>query len=943
MKKVNHISHTSHSKIGKQAILLSHSLISSFSYFLILSFSYFLISCSETKNLAEDEILYVGIKSVDYDRLPKQKKEKRDTTGVITALGNAYNTVEGYLRGEKSDVRGERNDFSGEWRVESGERNVLDLQNNTQGENLSSLHAPLSTLYPDNPKLDREAYATAKSEVEGVLSYAPNNSLMGSSYYRQPLAVGLWTYNKYVYAKHRFGKWMFNTFAATPIYLTTVNPRIRAKVAQNTLRNYGYFRGQVSYDTIPQRNPRKSKISYQVRTGPLFHIDSIAYLGFPEQADSIIRATMRWSKLHRGDPFSVPALSEERTRLSEEFRNNGYYYFRPEYIVYRADTVARPGYVQLQVVPSPEIPEEARKQYNMGRTQINIYEYGADSLVDTIGRRNVRMAYSGKVGRPPLKMRAIRRFLGHRRGNLYSLAEQTAMQNNLTSMGIFSQVNVKYVGRSGERNGKNSGEWRVESGERNGNNSGEKREERGERNVLEMQNNTQEENVSSLHSPLSTLHQEDLSTLPPGNDTLDVLITLRLDKPYDAEFKGNIATKSNGLVGPGLSFSMSKQNVFRGAETLMFDAYGSYEWMTGAQMKGKSSVMNSFEYGTSLNLIYPRLLLFGLGHHFNRRAKATTAYKINADWLNRSGYFSRVSFGARVTHTYQRRPDIMHEVVPLRLDYEKQLHTTTKFDSIITTNQALYASLRNQFVPSAQYAISLTNPNSKYHKRRITLTLKEAGNLTSVGYRIAGKPFSQKDKDLFGVPFAQFLKLTAEYTHDYRIGHTRTSLAGRIFAGVVYSYGNATTAPYADLFTVGGANSIRAFGVRSIGPGSYNPRNSNYSYIDEMGNLKLEANLEYRFPLVSNLYGAAFVDAGNVWLTKPDSERPGGSINLRTFGREIALGTGIGLRYDLQFLVIRFDVGVGIHAPYDTGRRGYYNMTRFWDSLGFHLAVGYPF
>ena len=142
---------------------------------------------------------------------------------------------------------------------------------------------------------------------------------------------------------------------------------------------------------------------------------------------------------------------------------------------------------------------------------------------------------------------------------------------------------------------------------------------------------------------------------------------------------------------------------------------------------------------------------------------------------------------------------------------------------------------------------------------------------------------------------------------------------------------------------MGGANSIRAFGVRSIGPGSYNPRNSNYSYIDEMGNLKLEANLEYRFPIVSNLYGAAFVDAGNVWLTKPDPERPGGSINLRTFGREIALGTGLGLRYDLQFLVVRFDVGVGIHAPYDTGRRGYYNMTRFWDSLGFHLAVGYPF
>ena len=143
--------------------------------------------------------------------------------------------------------------------------------------------------------------------------------------------------------------------------------------------------------------------------------------------------------------------------------------------------------------------------------------------------------------------------------------------------------------------------------------------------------------------------------------------------------------------------------------------------------------------------------------------------------------------------------------------------------------------------------------------------------------------------------------------------------------------------------SVGGANSIRAFGVRSIGPGSYNPLLSGYSYINETGDVRLEANLEYRFPLVSNLNGALFVDAGNVWLLREDADRPGGGIHAATFGREIALGTGFGLRYDLQFLVIRFDVGIGLHAPYNTGRSGYYNMPKFWDSLGFHLAVGYPF
>ncbi len=901
--------------------------------FFILHSSLFIISCSETKNLAEGETLYTGIKKVTYELPAKPEAEKNDTTGVIIALGNAYNTVNDYLSGEKREESGERNELANE------------------GRNVSSSHVSLLTT---DSKKDREAYATAKSEVEGVLAYKPNNSLMGSSYYRQPLAVGLWTYNRYVYSQHRFGKWMFNTFAASPVYLTTVNPRIRAQVARNTLRNHGYFRAQTSYEEVPQKNPRKAKVSYHIQPGPLFHIDSVAYLGFTGTADSIIHATLWASKVRRGDPFSATSLDAERTRLTDHFRNHGYYYVRPEHIVFRADTIARPLFVQLQVVPSPTAPPESHRQYQMGRTHINVYEHGTTQLTDTLSRpekmsrrmrkqikryisrrekkedrgensgekrdtlrptrrRTITMAHSGRPGRPPLKMRAIYRFINYRPGDLYDLSLQKAMQENLTSMGIFSQVSVKY---------KQSGEWSKEQGARN-----------KEQEVCIRQNEDSLQKNSLAPCPLPLAPQ----------DTLDVDITLRLDRPYDAEFKGNIATKSNGLVGPGVSFTMSKQNVFRGAETLSFQAYGSYEWMTGAQARGKRNLLNSYEWGTSLSLTYPRLLLLGTGWRFNRRARATTTYKISADWMNRSGYFSRVSFGGRVVHTYQRRPTIYHEVVPLRLDYEKQLHTTAKFDSIIARNQALYASLRDQFVPSAQYTITMTNKRKVRYDRRLTLSLKEAGNLTSLAYAIGGQSFQKTGKNLFGVPFAQYLRFTAEFVESFRLFHTKTHLVLRLYGGTVYSYGNAATAPYNDLFTVGGANSIRAFGVRTIGPGSYHPQNSGYSYLDQMGDLRLEANLEYRFPLVSQLYGAMFVDAGNVWLLKKDPSRPGGSINLHNLGREIALGTGFGLRYDLSFLVVRFDVGIGIHAPYDTGHSGYYNMGKFWNSLGFHLAVGYPF
>lgn len=161
-------------------------------------------------------------------------------------------------------------------------------------------------------------------------------------------------------------------------------------------------------------------------------------------------------------------------------------------------------------------------------------------------------------------------------------------------------------------------------------------------------------------------------------------------------------------------------------------------------------------------------------------------------------------------------------------------------------------------------------------------------------------------------------------------------------AGAAHAYGNSSQVPYAEQFWVGGANSIRAFTVRSIGPGSYHePDGEINGYFDQTGTFKFEANLEYRFPIIGPLHGAVFVDAGNVWLLKNDPQRPGGLLQGSSFLKDLALGTGAGLRFDISMLVVRADLGVGIHAPYDTGKSGYYNMTRFKDSLAFHLAIGY--
>ena len=167
--------------------------------------------------------------------------------------------------------------------------------------------------------------------------------------------------------------------------------------------------------------------------------------------------------------------------------------------------------------------------------------------------------------------------------------------------------------------------------------------------------------------------------------------------------------------------------------------------------------------------------------------------------------------------------------------------------------------------------------------------------------------------------------------------------------GVIWAYGNKTIAPYSEQFYVGGANSIRAFTIRSIGPGRFHPaENATYSYVDETGDIKLEANVEYRFRILSNLMGgnlngAVFLDAGNVWLMRKDEARPGAEFTLNRFFDSIALGTGVGIRYDLSFLVLRLDWGIALHVPYETVKPGYYNIPKFKDGMGIHFAIGYPF
>lgn len=728
---------------------------------------------------------------------------------------------------------------------------------------------------PDNS----EAGRSTVEEVEAALAYPPNNAFMGSSSVRVPFPFGLWVYNAFVNKEGKLSRWIFNKLAAKPVLISTVNPDVRVKVARNLLNEYGYFNGATAYELVPdKKDPRKAKIAYQVTMNPPYTIDSVYYVRMRNRVDSLLPRMSSERLLRKGDNFNVVRLQVERERIADMLRDHGYYYFRPEYMVYQADTTITPGKVSLRVVPKEGMPRNALRPWKLGKVDFYLNGYRNEPPTDSIRYKDLTIHFEGKLRVRPS---VLYNRLYFRPGDRYSQTQQERSQTALARLGTFRYSEFQYV-------------------------------------------------------PRDTMRRQ---------DTLDLRINTVYDLPLDGELELNVTAKSNDQIGPGAVFSVTKRNMFGGGETFGVKLRGSYEWQTGNKLDAGGSKINSYELGLSTTLTFPRLLFPTLGKR-DLNFPATTTFRLYADQMNRARFFKMLSFGGDASYEFQPSATSHHSVTPFKLAYNLLQHTTVEFDSIADNNKALMKSLQDQFVPSMSYTYTYDDSpiTSKRHHVWLQGSITQAGLLMDAAYAIAGKAFDKEGKKLFGNPFAQFIKGTVEARYNYQLGENQR-LVGRIMAGAIYSYGNARTAPYNEQFYVGGANSVRAFTIRSIGPGRYyqSSEENKYAYIDRTGDLKFEANLEYRFQIMGDLHGATFLDCGNIWLLREDPDRPGGRLKAGHFFKDLALGTGFGIRYDMDFLVIRFDVGIGLHLPYETGKSGYYNLPRFKDGMGYHFAIGYPF
>ena len=776
-----------------------------------------------------------------------------------------------------------------------------------------------------------EHFLETQEEVEAALATAPNGALFGSSYYRTPFPYGLWVWNWADGSSGRVKKFMKKVFGKPPVLMSQVNPALRASVAKSVLRKNGYLHGNVTYTEVPQRNPKKMKLGYTVTLDTLFTVDTMSYERFPAAMQQLIDSTRSEALIKAGSPFAVANLDGERTRLSQLFRNNGYYYYQSSYASYLADTfqvkrltdgtLLSAGHkyrAKLRLQLADSLPEEALRPWCIGKITMQLRRSFREPMTDSTGRSFLKIYYNGK--RSPIRPRVVLNNLKLRPRRAFSYDSYVESMQKINATGVFSSVDFQFTPRKAS-------------------------------------------------TPLSTT-----------SDTLDLLLNCTFDKPYDFYVETNLINRTIGRMGPEMKVGLTRRNAFRGGEKLDINLHGAYEWQTN----GGGSDNNSYQYGADASIEFPRILFPrfkkkttpagprsagspGSPRRRRRQYYSTpwTIAKVSSDVIRRPGYYKMHIVTGEWTYRWQPSETSRHELTPITLKYQFMNSHTDKMDSLLLVNPFLATSMDDIFIPKMRYTYTYGSPKTMHNPIRWETSIEEAGNLTALyDVVVQGNDWNQKDKTLFKNPYSQFVRLETDLTKTWTLD-AKSSLVAHLNAGIIFSFGNSSEAPFSEAFYVGGANSIRAFPVRSIGPGAFInlPGERQFAYVVQNGDSKLVMNLEYRRQLFGNLHGAVFLDAGNVWntedwhfdesLAKDEEERKILSIwnalftdthfKTRKFFRELATGTGIGLRYDLDFLVVRVDWGFGLHLPYETGKHGYFNIPKFKDMHTLHLAIGYPF
>ncbi|UYW01493.1 BamA/TamA family outer membrane protein [Flavobacterium agricola] len=423
------------------------------------------------------------------------------------------------------------------------------------------------------------------------------------------------------------------------------------------------------------------------------------------------------------------------------------------------------------------------------------------------------------------------------------------------------------------------------------------------------------------------------------NHKLNVMYMLSPSEMKSLRFETTGKTNSASYTGFEVSTNWQHKNLFKGGERFKFSVFGGMDFQLGGNNQG----YDIYRLGSELSINWPRLIApFGINYtgDYVPRTQATIGY----EFQKRMQLYALNTFKTSFGYNWKYRTFSEHNLDVIEIFYVSPTSVTELFQNQAQTNSYDARILNKQLTFGPTYSYTFTNTmlnkkNTWYYKGSADLSANIVGLLTGANVK------KGKEKEILGVPFSQYAKVENDIRFYHKVS-PRATLATRFLAGVAYPYGNSKEVPYLKQFFIGGSNSIRAFRPRSIGPGSYDPKTAPSSFLmDQSGDIKLEANIEYRPKLFSVFEGAIFVDAGNVWLINKNEARPGGEFT-KDFYKDIAIGAGVGLRVDIELLIFRLDLAFPVRYPYGEDRWAKIDLLNSrWrkDNLLLNFAIGYPF
>lgn len=726
-----------------------------------------------------------------------------------------------------------------------------------------------------------------RTELKTYLKQKPNTKIFG--FWKFHLSL----YNLSYATKEN--DWLKRIGEAPVIYDPYLTARTREEFGR-FLQNKGYYQASIRDSTILRKNG-KAEVNYYIRVNRPYVIrtyrkeildDSLKHLLEPEDRESLVR---------QNGLFDSDNLGNESTRLLKKLQNDGYYKSTRNIFSYEADTTGLDHGVSLKLVVDQETYADSANQilkrnhekytlrnfYYLNEKEASSAPFSAtgnpdDAMTDTIRRGNHFFIYKGRNRLKP---------------------EMLINLNHLADKGFFS---------------------------------------------TDMLDRTYNEYFASRLFKLINIHFVEIPGKDPaGNPVLDCYIQLTpsMSQSYSASIEG---TNSLGNYGVAGNLGYQHKNLFRGGEIL------DVQFLAGTQKHtyGNSDstvVFNSLETGVDAKITVPKFMAPFFKANFSRYSTPQTFFNISYNYQRTPDYTRTI---ARSAFGYQWKSSnfTTHKINLLDINLVKMFALDPGFLSSIE-NLYIRSSYEDHSISSFNYTYAFsTQTQKKADYKVVRATVETAGNvLYGVSHLLNRTRIASGDGKLYqyyflNTPFAQYIKFDLEYRKGWMHGKNN-AFAVRAYGGAAFAYGNSEQIPFERKFFSGGANGLRAWSIRTLGPGTYQSRPTEFP--NQSGDIKLEANSEYRFRLIGSFEGAFFLDMGNIWSVRDN--RPGTEFKLNGFYKDIAVGSGLGLRYDFTYVIMRLDLGIKIHDPAQVAGQRWISPGDYFrrGNTNFVFAVGYPF